>query len=326
MRLRDLLDSRQDIQRERLIGREIELMDEEALILGMQEVETVIDGEPELVVQLLLLCEDETFFEEEERERRWAENDDWEDEEQEKTNRQQLIEDMDDSGELDIADIETFIIGGRRYETFGVMETSLEEDPYEEILMLKRFAEAEMIPQEWLERDTESLVLLKYDVEPGMFDVDWDVDILPMEVEISEPVEEVLVGKVLECSLGHYDVPKAFTLRGRGGENIHVDIHGVYPHDIWTDAACLNEDFSELEEFCGRDQRLLLVEYSAEPDVQLNFYTKDFLDSPAYEGSEIPGLLLFPADEDADRRLCVVDVVPEGFDESVELELLSYLI
>lgn len=326
MRLRDLLDSRRDIQRERLIGKEIELMDQEALILGIQEVETVIDGELEVAARLLLLCEDENLLEEEERERRWAEDDDWEDEEQEKTNRQQLIEDMDDSGELDIADIETFIIGGRRYETLGAMETCLEEGPYEEILMLKRFAEAEAIPEDWLERDTESLVLIEYDVEPEMFDVDWDVDILPMEVEISEPAEEVLVGKVLECSLGHYDLPKTFSLRGRGGEEIHVDIHGVYPHDIWTDAACLNEDFSELEELCGRDQRLLLVEYGTDPDVQLNFYTKDFLDSPAYEDSEVPGLLLFPADEDADRRLCVVDVVPEGFDEPVELELLSYLI
>lgn len=326
MRLRDLLDSRQDIQRERLIGKEIELMGKEALILGIQEVQTVIEGEYELVSRFLLLCEDETFLEEEEAENRWAVDDAWEDEEQEKTNRQQLIEDMDDSVELEIADIETFIIGGRRYETFGVMETSLEEGPYEEILMLKRFSEAEAIPEEWLERDIESLLLLEYDVEPGMLDIDWDVDILPMEVEISEPVEEILVGKVLECSLGHYDVPKTFSLKGRGGETIHVNIHGVYPHDIWTDAACLNEDFAELEELCGRDQRLLLVEYNTDPDVQLNFYTKDFLDLPAYQGSEIPGLLLFPADEEVNRRLCVADVVTKDFDDPVELELLSYLV
>ena len=41
MRLGELLDSRQQVSRERLIGREIEVMDKEALILALQEVETV---------------------------------------------------------------------------------------------------------------------------------------------------------------------------------------------------------------------------------------------------------------------------------------------
>lgn len=327
MKLGDLLDSRQQIRRERLIGREIELMDKEALILALQEVETVEDGELELAVRLLILHEDDEFSEEMERRETWRDESDWNEEnEPEQTNRQQLIEAMEESDEISIADIDAFIIGGQRYETLAMCQIGLEDQPYEEILTLKEFAEEGIIDEDWLDRDVESLVITEYDVEPEMFEVQWDVDILSMEVEVQEPAEEVLVGKVLECSCGHYDVPKEFSLKGRQGEEIAVKIYGVYPHNIWTDAACLNEDFSELEEICGRDERLLLVEYSTNPDLQLNFYTKDYLDSPAYEEDPARGLVLFPASEDSDRLLCVVDVVREGFDEDVELELLSYLI
>lgn len=327
MRLGELLDSRQQVSRERLIGREIEVMDKEALILALQEVETVEDGELEMAVRLLILHEDDEFAEDTALHGRWSEDDDWgEEEEREQTNRQQLIESMEESEEISISDIDAFIIGGNRYETLAMYQIGLEEQPYEEILMLKEFAEEGIIDDEWLDRDVESLVITEYEVEPEMFEVEWDVDILSMEVEIQEPAEEVLVGKVLECSCGHYDVPKEFSIKGRQGEAITVKIYGVYPHNIWTDAACLNEDFSELEEICRRDERLLLVEYSTEPQLQLNFYTKDYLDSPAYGEDPARGLLLFPASEDSDRLLCVVDVVPEDFDGDVELELLSYLI
>ena len=57
MRLGELLDSRQQVSRERLIGREIEVMEKEALILALQEVETVEDGELEMAVRLLILHE-----------------------------------------------------------------------------------------------------------------------------------------------------------------------------------------------------------------------------------------------------------------------------
>ena len=63
MRLGELLDSRQQVSRERLIGREIEVMDKEALILALQEVETVEDGELEMTVRLLILHEDDEFAE-----------------------------------------------------------------------------------------------------------------------------------------------------------------------------------------------------------------------------------------------------------------------
>ena len=98
MRLGELLDSRQQVSRERLIGREIEVMDKEALILALQEVETVEDGELEMAVRLLILHEDDEFAEDTALRGRWSEDDDWgEEEEREQTNRQQLIESMEES-------------------------------------------------------------------------------------------------------------------------------------------------------------------------------------------------------------------------------------
>lgn len=319
MILRDLLNDHAEVKREVLIGREIEVQDKKALLLGLREIDEVEDGELEVVSRMMVLHEDNMEDYDD-----WDEDEEWE-EDEDQTNRQLLIESMEMDGDVSVTDIDAFHINGKRYETEGVTESYLEEQPYEEIMLIKHYAEKGCVPQEWMEKDVDMLALAAYDVDPAMFDVSWNADILGITVEMMEPIEEVLVGKVLRCGCGRYAEPKTFSIKGKNGEDVEIRLHGVYLHNIWTDASCLEMDFSDLEEYCDRDERLLVVEYSTDADLQLEFYTKDYLDAPADEGDEVFSFGLISSAEEG-HELCVVDVVPEDFDDEVEIELLSYTI
>lgn len=321
MKLKNLLMDQMDTGKCRLIGRDIEILDEKVLVLGLIEMEDFDDEEgPEMVTKLMLLYE-------ESHEEEWDEDEeDWDEEEETKTNRQVLIDLMEMDMEQDITDIGCFIINGQRYDVMTAEMHFMEERPYEEVMMLKQLEENGLIPSYWREKDLEFLSLAELQVDPSMFDVSWEADILSVSAELSVPEEEVLVGKVLECSCGHYDVPIEFSVKGRDGSEIPVKIQGVFTEDIWSSPECLDFDFFELEEICGRDQRLLVVEYSTREDLELNFYTKDYLDTQAYIDDDCEYDMLGISVIGPGGNQCVIDVVPQDFDGDVELELLSYTV
>ena len=119
---------------------------------------------------------------------------------------------------------------------------------------------------------------------------------------------------------GRLEEPVAFDITAPSGDAIEARIYGIYMLDVWKDAELLGLDEDDLEEMCQPDERLLAVEYDADADVLLNFYTKDYLDEEARVGDQLPELVLGTAD----HELRLIDVVPEDFDEEVELELMSY--
>ena len=330
MKLKKLLTGQQEAGRVQLIGREIEILDERALLLGLMETEEMGEYGPEKVTKLMML------YEEKEIEEDWDEEE-WDDEEtwsENQTRRQVLIEWMEESSQQSITDIEAFLINGIRYEAEEVSDINMDERPYDEVLLMKSLAEEDSIPGYWMEMDLNLLGLAEYEVDAEMFNVNWDADILSVSAELIQIEEDVLVGKVLECNIGRYKTPMEFEIKGRGGESLSVKIHGVYLDNIWEDAQCLDFDFSELEEICRRDERLLVLDYSVQSSgLQLNFFTKERLDAQIYSEEVFDDIYDIPVAEKAiqDETLgasvgrCVLDVVSEDFDaDTVEVELLSY--
>ena len=111
MRLSDLLNDQTEVKKEVLIGREIDVQEKKALLLGLREADEVEDGELMTVTRLLMLHEDYMADYDD-----WDEEEEWEEEEEE-TNRQVLIESMETDGDISVTDIEAFYINGTRYGT-----------------------------------------------------------------------------------------------------------------------------------------------------------------------------------------------------------------
>lgn len=318
MNLRQLIDNEVQIDKEIFIGKEIELLDESSLLLSIQEGTFLTeDGLLEPATKLILLHE--TIEDEDE----WDDEEDFwdEDEDEVMTHRQELLEMIDDSGDVTMVDACSIQINGKEYAVFETEEKWMCDLPYDGVLALKRAAEHNAIPDSWLEKENDNLELIEYIVDPAIAEVDWNVDILPMEIAFMAEGEEILVGKVLKLPCERLDVPVTFELRSPASDAINVKVYGTYLLDIWKDAACLDLDFSDLEEICARDEKLLVVEYSTDSDaeVALNFYTKDFLDAPA-DDEDMPLLMLGTAE----HELRLLEVVPGDYNSEVELELLSF--
>jgi hypothetical protein len=252
----------------------------------------------------------------------WDDEDlDFEGEEEFTTNRQAIMNEKEDY-EPELLDVSEFVINGEHYTVFEAEESWMDGRPHDAVQALKRADEAGIVPEKWQDKNLEDLTMAEYIVQEELMDVAWRADILSVGIEFSEEEEsgEVLCGKVFTLPCGRFEEPVVFDIADSAGNAIEARIYGIYMLDVWKDAELLGLDEDDLEEMCQPYERLLAVEYDADADVLMNFYTKDYLDEEARAGDQLPELVLGTAD----HELRLIDVVQEDFDEEVELELMSY--
>lgn len=332
MNLKALVNHKIEITNRQIIGKEIEMMGKRALLLGILQGMYQNDEDEQEERTVLYILHKQPPKEEGLWNDRW-DDEDWDEEIPERTNRQRLLEDLDAGSVQPVTELRGLAVNGRLYRAKSAAYTGLESRAYDEIQIIKEFAGEQAIPDFWMEQELEFLGLGRYDIEPDILREDWNKETLSICGEMKAPDEQFPVGKVMEYPCGHYNPPKEFTVKARNGEDISVIIYGVYLYDIWEqwqehcqDRENLEEDIDELEETFERDQRLLLVEYSTETDIQMNFYMKDYLDG-AEEAVVLDrcreGWFVFPAK--ADRNIAVAAEVYEDFSGPVEIELLSYI-
>ena len=121
MNLRELIDYKLDIKKEKLIGRELMIADKPVLLLGLQEVrnedayyyrlENGSDSdEDEYITILYVLYEDE------------PEDEDWyEDEIEESVTRRQLkMEDIENPYQPQVSGVEVFLAGDKSFPVSGM--------------------------------------------------------------------------------------------------------------------------------------------------------------------------------------------------------------
>lgn len=93
-----------------------------------------------------------------------------------------------------------------------------------------------------------------------------------------------------------------------------------------------NQYLQGLERACPKGQELAVVEYQSEDDIQLAFYSKDFLDSKPVSSTSEPGDLHFsvfyssvkPGLDGLKLQTTVVGWIDQTFDGSLVIELVSY--
>lgn len=82
------------------------------------------------------------------------------------------------------------------------------------------------------------------------------------------------------------------------------------------------------QEICPKDMNLAIVEYETQDDIQLNFYTKEYLDKkPVYKNSA--STVIFKSDKELGinglrSRGCMLKPVKKDFYDSIDCELFSW--
>lgn len=224
------------------------------------------------------------------------------------------------------------------------------------LMKLQHFAEKgiDLSAVEGIEED--ELVLGGYRLAEGVPFPDIDpTKEMPVTLRIHEGHREVLVDPPLRFTLalgehmqeGPYRLPDL-----EKGRDILFYIDGVVKEDIWREVekqeqeqplrqlweeqglareeidGMLADYYEAMEETCPRGQELLHIQYEAEDDIQLNFYTREYLDNaPAMEMGGCRVILV--ADDDGESRhghrcqSCMLQAVPKDFAGAVEVELVS---
>ncbi|MEG0830220.1 MAG: hypothetical protein RSD88_06095 [Anaerovoracaceae bacterium] len=304
MRINELLTYNVELGKEKTIGREVEAEGRKFFILGIRQVEE--DGE--LFNRLMVLQEDEDILEDEE---------DWEEEQEVEgvTNRQILI-DAFVSGD-DSQDLGEVIVGGISCGMELANGWGMEEMSFDAVTLLKHFGSQVDLPLYWRGKELEDLGITEYDVDEMAYGLDWNGSLKGV---MENPMEEVLVGKVIECQIGQYDVPQVVSVPDKEGRVIKLEIRGVSVIELMEDTL-IEED----QTIPGK--RLLILDYIADEDVQVEIYKKDYLDLPFDENEELPlAFDLSITREDGACNSLVLDVVSEGFEGPVDIEWLSYCI
>ena len=313
MNLRELIDYKLDIKKEKLIGRELMIADKPVLLLGLQEVrnedayyyrlENGSDSEEdEYITILYILYEDE------------PEDEDWYDDEIEEpvTRRQLKMEDIETPYQPQVSGVEVFLAGDKSFPVSGMTNGQVWEFfSYHQGHMISSAAKAGVIPDNWLDIDEQRLWCCEYRLDSEAFGAEWNDKECSIDVIMEKPDIEIFVGKKFQMHPGNDQEPIAITITDPKGQLAEVVVHGLHVEVFpgWPD--------EEEEEI------ILAIEYEAPENLQMNFFRTDYLDAeqPDNEG----GIFAMISDnQNSNVRYDYLGLVPDGFDETIEIELFSY--
>lgn len=314
MNLRRLIDYKLDIKREEPIGRELKIADKPVLLLGLQEVrnedayydrlENGSDSEEdEYITILYILYEDD------------PDEENWEEEIEEPVTRRQLrMEDIETPYQPQVSSVEVFVADGKRFPVSGMANGQVDGLlSYHQGHMINRVAKAGVIPDNWLDIDEQRLWCCEYRLDSEAFGAEWNNKECSIDVIMEKPDIEFFIGKKFFMSPGHNPKPIRITFKDPNDQMVDVDVHGlqveVFPG--WSD----EED----------EENVLIIKYEAPESLQMNFYRTEYLDEEQHDDEG--GIFAMTSDDqNSNIRYDYLGLVPDGFDETVEIELFSYYI
>ena len=314
MNLRRLIDYKLDIKREEPIGRELKIADKPVLLLGLQEVrnedayydrlENGSDSEEdEYITILYILYEDD------------PDEENWEEEIEEPVTRRQLrMEDIETPYQPQVSSVEVFVADGKRFPVSGMANGQVDGLlSYHQGHMINRVAKAGVIPDNWLDIDEQRLWCCEYRLDSEAFGAEWNDKECSIDVIMEKPDIEFFIGKKFFMSPGHNPEPIRITFKDPNDQMVDVDVHGlqveVFPG--WSD----EED----------EENVLIIKYEAPENLQMNFYRTEYLDEEQHDDEG--GIFAMTSDDqNSNIRYDYLGLVPDGFDETVEIELFSYYI
>lgn len=218
---------------------------------------------------------------------------------------------------------------------------------YEGYMQLQHFIENGMDITNWNEIDLDNIVIAAYEQEESKefptIDLSKKLDI---SLKIGRDCRQVLINQPLTLKFGKMDKDSKFYFYDsiEKKQRIHY-IDKIEHYDIWEEAhrhfeseqmqAFSKEQIKQMKEqylasmdkICPQGMNLAILEYETEDDMQLNFYSKEYLDKrPVHKSSS--SMMFFKSDKELGSngfksRLCMIKPLQKDFNGSIDIELFS---
>lgn len=220
---------------------------------------------------------------------------------------------------------------------------------YEGYMQIQHFIENGLSTTNWDEVDLDNISIAAYIQEESeefpSIDLSEELDIT---LKVDEEFKQVLINQPMHLVYDEMEKGKKFVFYDSiEKKNCIFYIDKIENYDIWEDInhkfenelkqalpqdqiEQMKEEFMDnLEKVCPKGMNLAMLEYETEDDIQLNFYSKEFLDKkPVYNNSSAFSFL-FKSDKKIGingfkSRVCMIKPVKKDFNGSIDVELFSW--
>ena len=212
---------------------------------------------------------------------------------------------------------------------------------------LEYFMEKGIIKTNWDEVDFENIIIVEYEQK--------DSEEFPV-IDLSKKLDIILKLRSDSNKVSiNQSISMKFSEMGKGNkfyfyDSINIKKHifyidKMYHYDVWEEVnntleyelmrvlpkdqieQMKEEYITVLEKICPKGMNLAMLEYETEDDMQLKFYSKEYLDErPAHNSSA--SIMFFKSDRELGSngfksRVCMIKPVEKDFDGIIDIELLS---
>ncbi|MGH4118472.1 hypothetical protein [Clostridium sp.] len=219
---------------------------------------------------------------------------------------------------------------------------------YKGYMQLQHFIDNGMVTTNWDEINLANIVIATYvQNESEKFPT---IDLskkLDITLKISTECKQVLINQPIRLNFGEIEKGTKFHFYDSIEKKNHIYyIDKIEHYDIWEDAnrifkhermpnfpkeqiAQMKEDYlNNLGEICPKGMNLAMLEYESENNVQLNFYSKEYLDERPIRKDSSFGMC-FTSDKKLgtngfESRTDMIKPVEKDFNGSIDVELFSW--
>jgi hypothetical protein len=219
---------------------------------------------------------------------------------------------------------------------------------YEGYMQLQHFMEMGMDITNWNDVDLDNIFISAYEQNKNeefpTIDLSKKLDIT---LKVSSEFKQVLINQPITLRFSEIEKGNKFYFYDSiKTKNCICYIDKIEYYDIWEEAnlhfehermqAFTKEQIKQmkeqyldgLEEICPKGMNLVVLEYESENNVQLNFYSKEYLDKkPVHKNSS--STMFFKSDNELGTngfksRVCMIKPVEKDFNGSIDVELFSW--
>lgn len=219
---------------------------------------------------------------------------------------------------------------------------------YEGYMQLQHFIAKGMDTTIWNEVDLDNIVIAAYmQKENEEFPI---IDLsrnLYITLKVSRDSKQVLINQPLALEFGDMEKGNKFYFYDSiEKKNLTCYIDKMKHYDIWEEAnhhfkseqmqAFSKEQIKQMkeqylattEEICPQGMNLAILEYETEDGVQLNFYSKEYLDKKPVQKNST-SMMFFKLDKELGingfkSRVCIIKPIDKDFKGNIDVELFSY--
>lgn len=222
---------------------------------------------------------------------------------------------------------------------------------HEGCMQLQHFIEIGMSTANWDEVDSGEMVIVAYvqnqNEDFPSIDLSAELDIT---LKVDREFKQVLINQPMCIEFGEMKKGNRFCFYDsfkKRNRFFYIDKVGHY--DIWEESNHIfesewakslsqeqieqmkKEHIAHLEEICPQGMNLAILEYESEDDIELNFYSKEYLDKKPVHRTSALALAFFTTDKEIGinglkKRVSVINLIKKDFNGSIEVEVFSWFL